>query len=91
MFAIFKDIPDENAYKIFTLAHLPIYFLVLWIMAQGGAKAKFILYCMTDIFLISHAVIYHLFKNNRFTSGLSKILIYSMAVLAVIHLLLFYL
>ena len=94
MFVIFKNIPDESAYRIFTLAHMPLFFLVLWIIIQGEATAKFVLYCVTDIFLIAHAMTHYLFKNNKnngFTSGFSKILINSMAVLAIIHLSLLYL
>ncbi len=94
MFIILKNVADETAYRIFALIHLPLYFLGLWVMTQGKATTKFGLYCVIDIFLIGHAIIHYIFqnnKNNRFISGFSKILIYSMAILAIIHLSLLYL
>lgn len=91
MFIILKDFPDETAYKIFTALHMPLYFLVILIVALGNANVQTILYYVIDLFLLAHAVVHFLFrkhKENRFESMFSKTIIYSMAVLASAHLIL---
>lgn len=90
MFIVLKDMADDKAYKIFTLAHLPLYCAVIFIMAQGGEPA--VLYYIIDIFLIGHTIVHYGFKKhlkNGFTSVFSKAIIYSMGILAVIHMCLF--
>lgn len=88
MFILLKDMDDETAYKIFTLAHLPLYFVVIFVMVQGGVFANSILYYVIDIFLLGHSIIHYVFKknpNNGFTSLFSKLIIYSLGFFAAIH------
>lgn len=40
MFIVLKDMPDEKAYKIFTLAHIPLYFIAIFVMVRGGILAN---------------------------------------------------
>lgn len=89
MFIVLKDMADESAYKVFTFIHLPLYFVAILIMAKGGTHANFVLCCIIDAFLIGHAIIHFYFRNNKnngFTSSFSKIIIYLMAVLSIVHL-----
>ncbi len=89
MFVILKDMPEETAYRIFALIHLPLYFVVFYVIYCGGATANYVLKIIIDIFLLGHAVIHYGFRkhhNNGFISQFSKIIIYSMSVLALIHL-----
>lgn len=89
MFIILKDISDENAYKIFTIIHLPLYFLILILMIQGRDSINAILAYILDFFLIGHTVIHFCFRkkpNNGFISMFSKIIIYSLGFLAIAHL-----
>jgi len=89
MFIGLKNLHDETAYRIFSLAHLPLYIAAFFILASGGALAKLILYYVIDAFLIVHAIIHYGFRknpNNGFTSLFSKAIIYSLAILAIIHL-----
>ena len=89
MFVVLKNLHDETAYRIFSLAHLPLYVVAFFILASGGALAKIILYCVIDAFLIVHAIIHFGFRknpNNGFISVFSKVIIYSLGVLAFIHL-----
>jgi hypothetical protein len=65
MFIILKDMDDEKAYTVFVLFHLPLYFLVFYIITQFGMNANLILYFITDIFLIIHALIHFLFRNKK--------------------------
>jgi len=91
MFFILKDMPDEKAYKIFTLFHFPLYFSIFMVLVLGGNSATNTLYLILDIFLIGHSIIHFCFRknpNNRFSSLFSKAIIYSLAILAILHLLL---
>lgn len=84
MFIILKDISNELAYKIFTFVHLPLYFIAIFVMVQGGVSANAILYFVIDFFLIGHSIIHFCFRkkpNNGFTSTFSKTIIYSLSIL----------
>jgi len=88
MFIVLKDMVDETAYKVFTLVHLALYFVVIFIMVQGGVLANSVLYYVIDIFLIGHTIIHYGFRNNPnngFASKFSKVIIYSLGILAIIH------
>ncbi len=87
MFIILKDMTDETAYKIFLFAHLPLYFLVIFLILHNNSNI--LLPIIIDIFLIGHAIVHFCFRkkeNNGFTSLYSKIIIYALGMLAVIHL-----
>ena len=89
MFIVLKDMADETAYKIFTLAHLPLYFTAFYVMINGNPIAILIFYYVIDIFLIGHSVVHYAFKsnpNNGFTSVFSKTIIYVLGFLAIAHL-----
>ena len=88
MFIILKDMSDETAYRIFTLAHLPLYFAAVFILIQGGTTANTILFYVLDIFLTGHTLVHYFFRknlNNGFGSAFSKIIIYVLGILALIH------
>lgn len=89
MFAVLKDMADETAYRIFMLAHLPIYISVLFCIVYGNTLTSNITKIVIDVFLIGHAVLHHSFrhkKENGFSSWLSKAIIYTMPLLALLHL-----
>jgi len=89
MFVVLKNKHDETAYRIFSLAHLPLYVVAFFILASGGELAKTILYYAVDAFLLIHAIIHYGFRknpNNGFNSIFSKAIIYSLGLLALIHL-----
>jgi len=89
MFLILKDMADETAYRIFTLAHLPLYFIVFYIMVSENPLSNFMLYCVFNVFLIGHTITHYAFKdnqNNGFTTIFSKTVIYILGILAIIHL-----
>ncbi len=88
MFIFLKDMKDAPAYRFFLLAHLPLYFIVIFILAYDNNAVTNIFYYVLDFFLIGHALIHWLFRknpNNGFTSGLSKIIIYLSGILAMVH------
>lgn len=86
MFAVLKNMADEKACRVFILAHIPLYIAVLLMLMS---PAQQILFYTLDIFLIFHTAIHFGFrqhKNNAFTSVFSKMLIYGMGVVSVVHL-----
>ena len=89
MFIILKDMKDEIAYRLFSAFHLPLYFLVIFIVMNNEVKSNFILSIVIDLFLVAHTIIHFCFRkkeNNNFSSLYSKTIIYSLGVLAIIHL-----
>jgi len=88
MFVILKDLDDDVAYKVFALVHIPLYFIVIFILVQADTSSVILLKYVINIFLIGHASIHYFFRrnpNNRFISLFSNAIIYSLAVLAAVH------
>ena len=93
MFFLLKTMAEKTAYTVFTALHLPIYFVAIYIMLCGGTASILVLQIIVDIFLILHAIIHFCFRKhteNGFKSLFSKTVIYSMAVLSMIHLVLLF-
>ena len=91
MFIFLKDMKEQTGYIVFSLIHLPLYFWVVYTVSQVWSGGYAIVYLLTDVFLIAHAVIHYFFRKhaaNGFSTIYSNILIYSMATLSVIHLIL---
>jgi len=88
MFIVLRVLDDELAYKVFTLAHIPLYLAVILILVLADTSAVLILMYVVDLFLVAHAVIHFCFRKkptNGFTSVFSQVIIYSMGVLAILH------
>lgn len=88
MFIFLKDMPDEYAYHIFTLLHIPLYAAIVLLLLS---PFSYIAYYFTDIFLIAHMLLHLGFRKypaNKFNNNISKIIIFSAGVLAIFHLLL---
>jgi len=93
MFVFLRDMAEETAYRVFAAVHFPLYFMVLYIIIFGGARAVYVTKFVIDIFLLAHAILHYCFRKketNGFCSWYSKVIIYSMAVLALIHLFLLF-
>nr|WP_233454082.1 DUF6713 family protein [Brevibacillus parabrevis] len=86
MFAILKDMDDGRAFKVFTILHLPLYAILLY----SFISQQIVSFIIIDVFLIFHSIIHYFFEkhpNNNFTNTYSRLLIYPMGVLGVLHLL----
>ncbi|AOY77588.1 DUF6713 family protein [Clostridium formicaceticum] len=89
MFIYLKNMEDDKAYQIFTVMHLPIYVVMLFVLVNYFSNLELMIYLILDLFLIFHSIIHYIFKRhseNNFNSSFSKIIIYSMGVASVIHL-----
>ena len=67
MFIFLKDMKEQNGYIVFTLIHLPLYFWVIYTVSQVWSGGYAIVYLLTDIFLIGHAVIHYFSANTQQT------------------------
>lgn len=86
MFVLFGDLKEDLAYIIFSVVHLPLYFiLVLWMI---HFKENNTLFIVVDILMAAHTIVHFLFrknKNNGFSSLYSKVIIYIIGLLSIIH------
>ncbi|QFF99300.1 hypothetical protein PB01_10945 [Psychrobacillus glaciei] len=90
LFIVLKDMEDSKAYKVFTFIHLPLYTIILSLLFS---QYQIITFWFIDAFLIIHAILHLFFEKhlrNGFKNTFSRLIIYFMGVLAVIHLLLLF-
>ena len=86
MFVILKDMDDDRAFKTFTILHLPLYAILLY----SFVSHHIISFIIIDVFLIIHSILHFFFEkhpNNNFTNMYSRMIIYPMGILGVLHLL----
>jgi len=91
MFIILKDMSERTAYLVFSIGHLPLYFVVIYAVSQTRGSSFAIIWLIVDLFLIAHAIVHFFFRKHAaygFHSLYSNILIFGMAALGLIHLLL---
>ncbi|MDR2884230.1 MAG: hypothetical protein LBV09_03895 [Deferribacteraceae bacterium] len=86
MFLILKDMQEERGYKLFTILHFIIYIVIFYAILRESYAIKVII----DVFLLFHALLHYSFRRhlhgNGFKTLFSKGIIYSMALLAAVHL-----
>ncbi len=87
LFIVLKDMEDSKAYKVFTFIHLFLYLLILTLLFS---EYQTIVFWFLDIFFIIHTILHLFFEKhprNGFKNAFSRLIIYPMGILAVIHLL----
>jgi len=86
MFVILKDMAAEDAFRIFLLLHIPLYTAILCLLLSEYHQAGIYI---TDIFLILHMLVHLAFGKhpaNQLNGSISKAIIGSAGILALIHL-----
>ena len=86
MFILLKKMGDEKAYQIFMLLHIPLYLIILLLFTF---PSLYIGYFVIDIFLMAHMFIHFGFKQhpaNKLNGAISRGIINSAGLLAIIHL-----
>ena len=89
MFIVLKDMQDKTAYRIFTALHIPLYGLIVGLLLF--AETRPLAFYVLDTFLIIHALLHWFFERhpyNTLKSAFSRFLIYTMGVLATVHIIL---
>jgi len=85
MFIGLRNMGDRAAYRLFTVAHIPLYGAVLFLLFS---KYYVVGYILVDVFLIAHALIHMLFRKheqNQF-DAFSNLIIYAAGVCGSVHL-----
>ena len=87
MFAFLRPLEDVNAYYVFTLAHIPLFLLFLWNVANPSLTFAI----AADLFLIIHVGLHILFRNHplyEFRGWVSNGLIGGAGLTGTLHLIL---
>ena len=91
LFSFLRSVTEETAYRVFVSIHLPLYLAIFYLVFLGGTATGYATKLVIDIFLLAHAILHFFFRkkeHNGFNSPYSKAIIYSMAALALAHLIL---
>ena len=89
MLPVLKNMADGTAVKVFVPVHIPLYAIMIYILTWGSTSAVEALYYAASILLIFHTAIHFVMRNhpkNGFTSVFSNSVIYSVGILAAVHL-----
>jgi len=85
MFIVLKDLKESMAYAVFTLIHLPLYTILIFLLLRAQYQMCFYI---VDGFLILHLLLHIFFERNP-ANGLrgkmSRVIIYAMGILSIIH------
>ena len=87
IFAFLRPLGDVRAYQVFTLLHIPLFILFLWIVQNPNL----LIMILVDIFLIVHVGLHFLFRNHphyEFQGWLSNGLIVGAGLAGASHLIL---
>ena len=82
---------EEKAFQIFTLAHIPLFMVIFWLLTYPSAIVAFWFQAVTAGFYIIHKFLHDSAQNhpyNEFNTKFSKRLIDLMAVVGFIQLVL---
>lgn len=86
MFIFLQDLKEEIAYFVFSIIHLPLYFLILFFLFRVRENDTFLI--IFDVLMVAHTVVHICFRkhpDNGFHPFYSKAIIYMMGILSVIH------
>ncbi|HEC97867.1 MAG TPA: hypothetical protein ENI58_06910 [Nitrospirae bacterium] len=89
IFPITRKLKDEIAYYWFTILHVPLFVLLLWLMCHPSENIRFWFQISMDVFFIVHMVLHKLLsshKNYEFVGVFSKAIIFSMGIVGIAHL-----
>lgn len=87
LFAFLRPLGEEAAYRVFTLAHVPLFVLFFWMVAHPALW----FFVVVDLFLILHVGLHYLFRNHRlyeFRGWFSHGLIVGAGLMGALHLVL---
>jgi len=86
MFAGLKSMADEVAYRVFMLAHIPLYAVVVALLLSSHVRT---LSYVIDVFLVAHLVVHLGFRRhpaNAFNNAVSFGLILAGGLAGAVHL-----
>ena len=88
LFSFLNRFDDETAYRLFIVAHIPLFVLFLWFVAYPA----FWFYVFVDGFVVMHLGLHWWFRTHpqyEFKGFVSNLFIVGAAIVGSVHLLLF--
>ena len=85
---VLRGMPDEAARRAFVLLHVPLFAVLLWLIAHPDAAVRYGTMLGVDAFLVVHAVLHWRLSGHpkyQFHARHSRLLIFGTAVLAAVH------
>ena len=89
LFPFIYKLKDDTAYYLFTIAHIPLFVLLLWLMCHPSENVRYWFQVSLDLFFIVHLGLHKLFQSHKqyeFTGTFSKSIIFLMAIVGLVHL-----
>ncbi len=89
IFPVIRKLNDEIAYYWFAILHIPLFFLLLWLMYHPSESTRFWFQISMDVFYIVHMVLHKLLDSDKkceFVGVFSKAVIFSMGIVGMVHL-----
>lgn len=85
---VLNTLPDETAYSVFVIAHIPIFAALMWLAGHSSVIVRRRAQLGIDAFLVVHAGMHALMSGHSlylFHSPLSSFLIYGGALVGLAH------
>ena len=85
---VLRGMPDEPARRAFVLLHVPLFAVLLWLIAHPDAAVRYGTMLGLDAFLVVHAVLHWRLSGHpkyEFDTPHSRLLIFGTAALAAAH------
>ncbi len=88
LFAFLNKLDDRTAFQAFTLAHLPLYIFIFFLLSHPSPEVQYRFQLFGDIFFVVHLGLHLLFTPNPandFTSAFSKGIIRVAGICGALH------
>lgn len=88
IFPFISRLPDDTAYHVFVLLHVPLFLLILWLNYHPSENVRYWFQLSMDVFFIVHLGLHRLFRRHaeyEFNSIFSKSIIFLNAVVGLAH------
>ena len=89
IFPYICKLKDDMAYNVFTIFHVPLFVVLLWLMCHPSENVRFWFQISMDVFFIVHMILHKLLSSHKkyeFVGVFSKVIIFSMGIVGIVHL-----
>lgn len=88
IFPFICRLKDDTAYYVFTVLHVPLFVLLLWLMCHPSENVRYGFQVSMDVFFIVHLGLHQLLKSHpkyEFTGLFSRAIILLLAIAGFAH------
>ena len=86
---IIRALPDETGQIIFTMAHIPLFAILVALVSSKNSKTRKMARTGVGLFLVIHGLLHILFEGHpayEFSSILSNVLIFGGSIFGIVYL-----